>query len=120
CNSFSKTYLLDESQFDVFIGLAGSAPVYVFMMIEAMTLAGIENGLPASLACDIASNTVLGSAALVLDKKIHPAILIEQVCSPGGTSIEAVNSLISDNFQGSLIKAINKCITKSKEMNERK
>jgi pyrroline-5-carboxylate reductase len=102
--------------FHAFIGISGSSPAYVFKFIEAMADAAVKDGMKRDKAYKIASQAVLGSAKLVLESNEHPASLKDKVCSPGGTTIEAVNELDKNGFNGIVIKAIEKCIEKSKNM----
>lgn len=115
-NSFGKTEILEEELFHSFIGISGSSPAYVFKFIEAMADAAVKDGMKREKAYKIASQAVLGSAKLVLESNEHPASLKDKVCSPGGTTIEAVNELDKNGFNGIVIKAIEKCIDKSKNM----
>ncbi len=114
--SLGKAELVSESLMDAVTGISGSAPAYVFMMIEAMADAGVEAGMPRDKAYTFASQTVLGSAKMVLETKKHPAELKDMVCSPGGTTIEAVRILEKKGFRSSIIEAIRKCVEKSKSL----
>lgn len=78
--------LQDESQMDAVTALSGSGPAYVFHMIEALTAAGIAQGLPADLALQLARATVAGAGALAMADDTAPAALREAVTSPGGTT----------------------------------
>jgi pyrroline-5-carboxylate reductase len=115
-NSFGKTELVDEKLMDVVTATSGSSPAYVFMLIEAMGDAAVLEGLPRDKAYKIAAQAVLGAAKMVLDTGKHPAELKDMVCSPGGTTIEAVASLEEDGFQAAVIKAMKRCADKSKKM----
>lgn len=115
-NSFGRTEIIDESLMDGFTGLCGSSPAYIFMLIEAMADGGVLEGIPRSQAYTMAAQAVLGSAKMVLESGIHPAQLKDNVCSPGGTTIEAVSSLEDSGFRKSIIKAIKVCADKSREM----
>ena len=76
-------------------GVSGSGPVYVYMIIEAMTDGGVKMGLPRDVAMKLSAKTVLGAAKLVLDGGKHPAILKDEVTTPGGTAIAAIHELES-------------------------
>ena len=114
--SIGQAAILPENLFDAFTGVAGSAPAYVFMFIEAMADAGVKYGLPRPLAIQFAAQTVLGSAEMVLSTGEHTAALKDAVCSPGGTTIEAVCELESQGFGGAVIAAISACVEKSVKM----
>ena len=118
-NSFGKTEIVSEELFDAVIGISGSAPAYVFMFIEALADAGVLEGMPRDKAYSFASQAVLGSAKMVLDTKLHPAVLKDMVCSPKGTTIEAVKSLENDGFRSAVINAVGKCCDKSREMSKK-
>lgn len=105
-----------ESLIDSCTAINGSGPAYVFMFIEALADAAVKGGIKRDDAYLLAAQTVLGSAKMVLDSKIHPAVLKDMVCSPGGTTIEAVASLEEDGFRAAVIKAADVCAKKAKEM----
>ncbi|MGH1601158.1 pyrroline-5-carboxylate reductase [Campylobacter majalis] len=113
-NNTGEIYEIDESLFATFTGIAGSLPAYVFVFIEALADAGVLNGISRDLAYEIVSNAVTGSASLVAKTKQHPAILKDAVCSPNGTTIQALRVLESKNFRSSIIEAVNACIQKAK------
>ncbi|WP_250675336.1 pyrroline-5-carboxylate reductase [Paraclostridium ghonii] len=117
-NSFGKAEVVNEYLIDAVIGASGSAPAYVFMFIEAMADAVVCAGMPRKQAYTFASQAVMGSAKMVLETGTHPGELKDMVCSPGGTTIEAVKTLEAEGFRSSVIKAIHDCIEKSKEMSK--
>ena len=114
--SFGKFEMVPEPLMDVVVGISGSAPAYVFMMIEAMADAAVLAGMKRDVAYRFASQAILGSAKMVLDTKKHPGELKDMVCSPGGTTIKAVATLEKHSFRNALIEGITSCIKKSKEM----
>ena len=103
---------------DAVTAVSGSGPAYVFMFIEALADAGVLCGLPRAQAQKLAAQTVLGSAKMVLKSGSHPGALKDAVCSPGGTTIEAVKSLEQDGFRGAVINAVEKCAQKSRNMSK--
>lgn len=115
-NTIGKTVIIDEKYADAVTAVSGSGPAYIFMIIEAMADGGVLCGLPRDVAYELASQTVLGSAKMVLESGEHPGVLKDRVCSPGGTTIEAVYSLEKSDVRGAFIKAIKKCADKSKSM----
>ena len=115
-NSFGKAEIVSEYLIDAVIGASGSAPAYVFMFIEAMADAAVLAGMPRNQAYTFAAQAVMGSAKMVLETGKHPGELKDMVCSPGGTTIEAVKTLEVEGFRSAVIKAIGDCIEKSKEM----
>jgi len=108
-----KVMIIDEQYLKAVTAISGSAPAYVFMFIEALANGGIREGLPSAISYEIASQAVLGSAKLALCSNLHPAALREKVCSPAGTTIEAVASLENDGFKASIMNAVKKCANKS-------
>jgi len=101
---------------DAATAVAGSGPAYVYMFIEAMADAGVLCGLPRDKALNLAAQTALGAAKMVADTGAHPGELKDAVCSPGGTTIEAVKSLENDGLRKAVINAVEKCAAKSKKM----
>lgn len=115
-NSFGKANILPERLMDAFIGVAGSSPAYVFMFIEAMADAAVQAGMPRKQAYEFAAQSVLGSARMVLETGMHPGELKDMVCSPGGTTIEAVKVLEEKGFRAAVIDSIEACVNKSRNM----
>lgn len=115
-SSFGRAKILPERLMDAFIGVAGSAPAYVFLLIEAMADGGVMAGLPRNQAYEFAAQTVLGSAKMVLETGMHPGELKDMVCSPAGTTIEAVKVLEEKGLRAAVIDAVNACVEKSKNL----
>lgn len=118
-SSFSKLEVVSESLIDAVTSVSGSSPAYVYMFIEAMADAAVLQGMPRDKAYKFAAQTVLGSAKMVLETGMHPGALKDMVCSPGGTTIEAVAELEAKGFRSAVISAMNKCYEKSKEMSRK-
>ena len=115
-NSFGRASVLPERLMDAFIGVAGSAPAYVFLFIEAMADAAVLAGMPRAQAYEFAAQTVLGSAKMVLETRQHPGVLKDMVCSPAGTTIEAVKVLEEKGMRAAVIDAVNACVEKSRNL----
>lgn len=115
-NSFGKYEILEEKDFHAFIALCGSSPAYVFMFIEAMADAGVKLGIPRAKAYKLVEQSVLGSAKLALETGKHPGVLKDEVCSPSGTTIDAVIELERNGLRSTVISAVEKCAEKSKNM----
>ena len=115
-NSFGKASVLPERLMDAFVGVAGSAPAYAFMFIEAMADAAVMAGMPRKQAYAFAAQSVLGSAKMVLETGMHPGELKDMVCSPAGTTIEAVRVLEEKGMRAAVIDAIGACVEKSRNM----
>ena len=116
--SFGLAEEVDESLIHSVIGVSGSSPAYVFMFIESMADAAVKGGMPRDKAYKFAAQSIMGAAKMVLDTGIHPGVLKDMVCSPGGTTIEAVAELERTGFRNSIISAMTKCMNKSKEMSK--
>ena len=112
CGSFGEVMPLAESMFPLFGVLAGCAPAYSYMFIDALARAGVKNGMAKADALHIAAQTVLGSAKQILESGTHPWELIDRVCSPGGTTIEGVASLQADAFDAAISRAVDAALEK--------
>ena len=105
-----------ESLMHSVTGLSGSGPAYVFLFIQSLAEAGVREGLSFDQSLQMAINTVSASAKLLSESKEHPADLITKVCSPGGTTIEAIASLEKNGFRNSILEAVHKATQKSTEL----
>lgn len=115
-NAIGKTIVLPERLFDGVTAISGSSPAYIYMLIEAMADAGVAEGIPRTHAYEMAAQSVLGSALMVLSTGTHPAALKDAVCSPGGTTIEAVKVLEERGFRAAIMDAMEACAEKSRKM----
>lgn len=115
-SGFGKASVVEEHMMDAVVGVSGSSPAYVFMFIEAMADAAVAEGLPRKQAYEFAAQSVLGSAKMVLETGKHPAELKDMVCSPGGTTIQAVRVLEEKGLRSAVIEAMEACIEKSRNM----
>jgi len=117
-DAVGKTKVLPERLFDGVTAISGSSPAYVYIMIEAMADAGVREGLPRAYAYEMAAQSVLGSALMVLSSGTHPAALKDAVCSPAGTTIEAVAALEKNGFRNAVMEAMKACADKSRSMSK--
>lgn len=115
-SGFSETEVVPEHLMDVVTAVSGSSPAYVFLFIEAMADAAVAGGMPRAQAYKFAANAVLGSAKMVLDTGLHPGVLKDMVCSPAGTTIQAVRVLEEKGMRSSVIEAMMKCLDISRGM----
>jgi pyrroline-5-carboxylate reductase len=115
-HTFSKTERLDEKLMDAVPAISGSSPAYVYMLIEAMADGGVRQGIPRDQAYRLAAQAVLGAAKMVLDTGKHPGELKDNVCTPGGATIEAVVTLEEKQFRGSITAAMESCTNKVKSL----
>ena len=108
---------LDAAEgFDAVVAVSGSSPAYVYMFIEAMADGAVRLGMPRKMAIQAAAQAVLGSAKMVLSTGEHPAALKDNVCSPGGTTIEAVQALEKNGFRAAVLEAMEACARKNRKM----
>ena len=114
--SFGKASIVPERLMDVVVGVSGSSPAYVFMFIEAMADEAVATGMPRKQAYEFAAQAVLGSAKMVLETGMHPGELKDMVCSPGGTTIQAVKVLEEKGMRAAVMDAMEACIEKSRAM----
>lgn len=114
--TFGKAELVAEKLQDVVTGISGSSPAYAYMFIEALADGAVAEGMPRAQAYKFAAQALLGSAAMVLETGQHPGALKDAVCSPGGTTIEAVATLEATGFRASVIEAERACIDKSRQL----
>lgn len=98
--------IVEEKYMDVITAVSGTSPAYVFMLIEAMADGGVLMGLPRRKAYRMSAQSVMGAAKMVLESDKHPGELKDMVCSPGGSTIDGVFTLESNNFRGTMIKTI--------------
>lgn len=116
---FSKlgcTRVLPERLFDGVIATAGSSPAYLFMVLEAMGDGAVREGVPRDMAYEMAAQAMLGSAKMYLETRRHPGELKDMVCSPAGTTIEAVKALEEGGLRAALLTGMAACTAKCREM----
>jgi pyrroline-5-carboxylate reductase len=112
------TVTLEESQLDAVTGLSGSGPAYVFLILEALSDAGVKVGLSRRTAQLLAAQTVLGSAKLLLETNEHPGRLKDMVTSPGGTAITGLHTLEEGGIRTTLMNAVEAATKRSRELGE--
>ena len=115
-NCMGEVLSTDESKLDAVTGISGSGPAYVFMFIDSLIDAGIEQGLTKDEAKLLAVQTVIGGADMVVHSQKPLSELIMSVCSKGGTTIEAVKVLEENNFRGIISDAVSACVKRSEEL----
>ena len=116
--SFGQCVQVEESLIHAVIGVSGSSPAYVFMFLDAMINNGIKHGLTKEVATILATQTMQGAAKMVATLDSDPTVLTQNVCSPNGTTIEAVKVLEHKNIKAIVEEAMDACIARSKEMSQ--
>lgn len=111
-----EAYWTKEALMDAVTGLSGSGPAYIYMVIEALSDGGLKMGMPRDLAFKLATQTVLGAAALVKHTGLHPAILKDQVTTPAGTTISALHVLEERGLRSMFVNAVEKATLRSIEL----
>jgi pyrroline-5-carboxylate reductase len=118
-NSVGKTVFIHENVLmDAFTGLSGSGPAYIFTIVDALADAGVKMGLSRKDALFLSSQTVLGSARMLLESKEHPGQLKDRVASPGGTAIAGIHTLEQGGLRTTLINAVESATRRSRELGE--
>ena len=112
------TVVLEESQLDAVTGLSGSGPAYVFLILEALSDAGVKVGLSRRTSQLLAAQTLLGSAKLLLETNEHPGRLKDMVTSPGGTAITGLHTLEHGGVRTTLMNAVEAATRRSRELGE--
>ncbi|WP_227394582.1 pyrroline-5-carboxylate reductase [Jeotgalibacillus aurantiacus] len=119
-HSFGKTEVISEELMDSIPAISGSSPAYVYMMIEAMADGGVRQGLKRDQAYRLAAQAVLGAAKMVLETGKHPGELKDQVTSPGGATVAAVETLERGRFRGAVLEAMESCTARVIELGKDK
>lgn len=114
--SFGKVEFVSEEQIHAATAISGSSPAYAFLFIEALADGGVMMGLPREQSYKMAVQSLLGAAKLMQETGKHPGELKDMVCSPSGTTIEAVATLEYNGFRGAVIEAVRACAEKSERM----
>lgn len=117
-DAIGLTVILEESQMDAVTGLSGSGPAYVFLILEALSDAGVKVGLSRRTSQLLAAQTVLGSAKLLLETNEHPGRLKDMVTSPGGTAITGLHTLENGGVRTTLMNAVEAATRRSRELGE--
>ena len=117
--AIGSAWQVEEKLLDAVTGLAGSGPAFVFVIIEALSDAGVKMGLPRAIATQMAARTLKGAAEMVLATGEHPAVLKDRVASPGGTTIAGLQALEAGGLRAALMAAVEAATKRSMELGRR-
>ncbi len=117
-SAVGEAFFVEESQMHAVTALSGSGPAYVFLIAEALAAGGVKMGLPATAAMRLAAQTLLGAGKLMLESGEHPAVLRDQVTTPGGTTIYGLHELEQQAVRGALTAAVEAAAGRSQELFE--
>ena len=116
--ALGRAELITENLMDAVVGISGSSPAYVYMFINALADGAVLEGMSKNQAYIFAAQAVLGSAKMDLESGYHPGELIDMVCSPGGTTIQAVQVLEHNAFRSTIIEAVRAAATKNHDLGD--
>ncbi len=115
-NLIGRTIVLDENYFDSVTGLSASGPAFIYIIIESLAEGGVKAGLPRDVATELAAQTCLGAAKMVIDTQEHPAVLKDNVTTPAGCTIDGILKLEEGGLRVTLIKAIVEAAKRAKSL----
>ena len=110
---------MPENLIDTACGLSGAGPAYIYLVIEALADGGVAKGLPRKPAQNLAAQTVMGAARMVLETGQHPGFLKDQVCSPGGNTIIGIKTLEEHGVRGAFIDTVVKATERAQELGKK-
>lgn len=119
-NFLGTSEVVPEDKIDAYGALAGSGPAYIFLMIDALADGAVRQGISRASAIEFAAQTVCGAAKTVQIMKKHPAVLRDEVCSPGGTTIAGIHELERGGVRAAIMNALEKSTQRAKELQEKK
>jgi pyrroline-5-carboxylate reductase len=114
--SVGIAWQVDEKLLDAVTGLSGSGPAFIYLIIEALSDAGVRVGLPRNIATSLAAETMRGAVDMVIKTGEHPAVLKDRVASPGGTTIAGLKALEEGAIRATLIAAVEDATKRSIEL----
>ena len=115
-DTVGRAVVVDEKHMDAVTGLSGSGPAFLYIIIEALAEAGVNVGLPRDIATLLASQTTFGAAKMVLETGSHPALLKDEVTTPGGCTVDGILELEEGGLRVTLIKAVKRATERAREL----
>lgn len=115
-SKFGRVLEIEEKLINAVTGVSGSGPAFMYLIIEALADGGVRLGLKKEVAIELAAQTALGAAKMIIETGKHPAILKDEVTTPAGTTAEGLYSMEKDNIRASLIRAVVKTARRSEEL----
>jgi pyrroline-5-carboxylate reductase len=115
-STVGRTVVVDEKHMDAVTGLSGSGPAFLYIIIEALAEAGVNVGLPRDVATLLAAQTTYGAARMVLETGAHPALLKDEVTTPGGCTVDGILELEEGGLRVTLIKAVKRATERAREL----
>ncbi|MDI6854608.1 MAG: pyrroline-5-carboxylate reductase [Deltaproteobacteria bacterium] len=111
-----RAVVVDEKLMDAVTALSASGAGFAAVFLEALADGGVRLGLPRALALEMAAQTLVGAGRLCLDRNLHPALLKDQVASPGGTTIAGLHALEQGGFRGLVMDAVTAAALRAQEL----
>jgi len=115
-DTVGRTVVVDEKHMDAVTGLSGSGPAFLYIIIEALAEAGVNVGLPRDIATLLAAQTTYGAAKMVLETGSHPALLKDEVTTPGGCTVDGILALEEGGLRVTLLKAVKRATVRAREL----
>lgn len=115
-NALGQVMHIGENMFDTFTGFSCTGPLWIYKMIEAMTDAGVYSGFARADARDIVIRNMIGAATVLSMTGEHPAVKVDQMTSPGGTTIEALKVLQQEGFANAIMTSVDACVSKTNSL----
>jgi pyrroline-5-carboxylate reductase len=117
-DSVGKSVIIEEELMDAVTGLSGSGPAYIFLIVTALSDAGVKMGLSRKDSLFLSTQTLLGAAKLLIETNEHPGRLRDRVTSPGGTAIAGIHTLEEGGLRTTLMNAVETATNRSKELGQ--